>query len=224
MKKFNQSMFLACMFLTILLSGCAPAITPVSATSTPLPTDTALPTKTTTLTPTEKPTATTVPPTETSAITSTPDLSNYAKFTPEAATVNEAIWNDVNWKFAGSVMSPTMRDIEPGATGFYTFDDGIERVIINFLGDGGILRSKIDTYKSYVKVTFSDGKSEFIREGVVGDGKGVDGLFVSEDKAKKGWGQINIAIKPIKDGLDVIKVEIANNSSQKNKAVVLYQK
>ena len=61
MKKSIQSVFLAFVFLTILLSGCAPASTPVPPTSTPppLPTETPLPTKT------PVPTKTPIPPTAT---------------------------------------------------------------------------------------------------------------------------------------------------------------
>jgi hypothetical protein len=46
MKKSIGSIFLAIVFLTVLLSGCAPAPTPVPPTFTPLPRDTPLPTKT----------------------------------------------------------------------------------------------------------------------------------------------------------------------------------
>ena len=61
MKKSIQSVFLAVVVLTVLLSGCAPASTPVPPTSTPLPlpTDTPLPTKT------PVPTKTPIPPTAT---------------------------------------------------------------------------------------------------------------------------------------------------------------
>lgn len=61
MKKSIQSVFLAFVFLTVLLSGCAPASTPVPPTSTPppLPTETPLPTKT------PVPTKTPIPPTAT---------------------------------------------------------------------------------------------------------------------------------------------------------------
>ncbi len=59
MKKTIRSMFLVFVVLTILLSGCAPASTPVPPTNTPLPTDTPLPTKT------PIPTKTLIPPTAT---------------------------------------------------------------------------------------------------------------------------------------------------------------
>ena len=51
MKKSIQPVFFTSVVLTVLLSGCAPASTPVPPTSTPLPTDTPLP-------PTSTPTAT----------------------------------------------------------------------------------------------------------------------------------------------------------------------
>ena len=227
MKKLFQSMFLACMFLTILLSGCAPALTPVPATSTPLPTETALPTKTATLTPTEKPTAkptaTTVPPTETPTITSTPDVTHYTKFTPEAATVNEAKWHGVSWKFVKTEVRPSLQNIYPGSKIDYTFPDGKDRVVIHFLGDGGILMKDLSRFTVYVKVTFSDGKSEYINEGVVA--KGIQALAITQqDRNYAGWGTMYMAVKPIKDGLELVKVEIADNANQKDKAVVLYQK
>lgn len=63
MKRSIKSVFLAFVFLTVLLSGCAPALTPVPPTSTPLPlptdTETPLPTKT------PVPTKTPIPPTAT---------------------------------------------------------------------------------------------------------------------------------------------------------------
>ena len=59
MKKSIQSVFFAFVLLTVLLSGCAPASTPVPPTFTPLPTDTPLPTKT------PVPTKTPIPPTAT---------------------------------------------------------------------------------------------------------------------------------------------------------------
>jgi hypothetical protein len=69
MKKSIESVFFALVVLTVLLSGCVPASTPVPPTSTRLPTNTPLPTKTPippTLTPTPtlmpSPTATPIVP------------------------------------------------------------------------------------------------------------------------------------------------------------------
>ncbi|HXQ36596.1 MAG TPA: hypothetical protein VN843_21465 [Anaerolineales bacterium] len=65
MKKSIGSVFLAFVFLAILVSGCAPAPTPVPSTSTPLPTNTPLPTKTPAPTNTSVPTKTPIPKSDT---------------------------------------------------------------------------------------------------------------------------------------------------------------
>jgi hypothetical protein len=57
MKKSMRSIFLAVVFLTVLVSGCAPASTPLPTISTPLPTNTPIP-ATVTQTATLRPTAT----------------------------------------------------------------------------------------------------------------------------------------------------------------------
>jgi|CXWL01.1.fsa_nt_gi hypothetical protein len=62
MKKSIGSVFLAFVFLTVILSGCAPALTPVPSTFTPIPP-----------TDTPAPTSTPIPPTPT--LTSTPTLA-----------------------------------------------------------------------------------------------------------------------------------------------------
>jgi hypothetical protein len=59
MKKSIGSIFLAFVFLMVLLSGCAPASTPIPPTVTPLPTHTPVPTMT------AVPTQTPIPPTAT---------------------------------------------------------------------------------------------------------------------------------------------------------------
>ena len=62
MKKSIQLVFFAFVVLTVFLSGCAPASTPVPPTSTPFPTNTPIPpTLTSTLTPTLTPTSTEEP-------------------------------------------------------------------------------------------------------------------------------------------------------------------
>ncbi len=60
MKKSIGSIFLVFVFLTVLLSGCAPASTPAPPTITPKPTSTAtpLPSATPTSVPTDTPTTT----------------------------------------------------------------------------------------------------------------------------------------------------------------------
>jgi len=66
MKKSIGSKFLLFVLLTVLvISGCAPAPTPVPSTSTPLPTDTLVPTNTSIPTNTPVPTKTPIPPTAT---------------------------------------------------------------------------------------------------------------------------------------------------------------
>jgi hypothetical protein len=66
MKKLIGSKFLLFVLLTVLvISGCAPAQTPVQFTLTPLPTDTLVPTNTSVPTNTPAPTRTPVPPTAT---------------------------------------------------------------------------------------------------------------------------------------------------------------
>lgn len=65
MKKSIQSIFLSFVVLTVLLSGCAPASTPVPPTSTSVPTDTPAPTNTPLPTNTPVPTKTPIPPTAT---------------------------------------------------------------------------------------------------------------------------------------------------------------
>jgi len=65
MKKIIQSVFLAFIFITVLLSGCSPATTPVPPTLTPIPpTFTPIP-PTATYTLTATPTSTPIPPTDT---------------------------------------------------------------------------------------------------------------------------------------------------------------
>jgi len=65
MKKSIGSIFLVFMFLAVLVSGCAPAPTPVPSTSTPLPTNTPLPTDTPVPTNTSVPTKTPIPKSDT---------------------------------------------------------------------------------------------------------------------------------------------------------------
>jgi hypothetical protein len=55
MKRIIQSMYFSLAMLTLLLNGCAPALTPPPLTFTPLPTNTSLPTNTPL--PTKKPTS-----------------------------------------------------------------------------------------------------------------------------------------------------------------------
>ena len=61
MNKSTGSIFFAFVFLAVLVSGCAPAPTPIPSTSTPLPTNTSLPTNTPLPTNTLAPTNTSVP-------------------------------------------------------------------------------------------------------------------------------------------------------------------
>jgi len=72
MKLSIRSIFIALVSLTILLSGCAPAQTPVPATLTPLPSNTPKPTNTPSLTPTL---------TFTPTLTSTP-TKNFSTYEP----------------------------------------------------------------------------------------------------------------------------------------------
>ena len=65
MKKSIQSVFLAFVVLTVFLSGCAPASTPIPPSSTSVPTDTPVPTNTPAPTNTPIPTKTPIPPTAT---------------------------------------------------------------------------------------------------------------------------------------------------------------
>jgi hypothetical protein len=60
-----QSVFLAFVVITVFLSGCAPASTPVPLTPTSVPTDTPVPTNTPAPTNTPVPTKTPIPPTAT---------------------------------------------------------------------------------------------------------------------------------------------------------------
>ena len=111
MKKSIGLVFLAFVFLTVLLSGCTPASTPVPPTPIP-PTDTPVPTAM----PTKPPTSTPIPPTPT---VEPPSLAT--EFLTDVQVLETDNFNNLNnwstWNSASGKLSDGMFELQ-GQTGY----------------------------------------------------------------------------------------------------------
>jgi hypothetical protein len=207
MKRFIFGLLIS----VLLIVGC-----------TPSPTATVVPQTATLVSATV--TATVAPPTETPILpTATPDYSDFAKFTPEAATINEAVFKGVNFKFALLENNNKIRSLADGKE-FPSLYGNRTMQTIYFVADKADLQEKVISKSTYVMVTFSDGKEEITGEGRLAakDFKIFKGRSAS--KAEDEHGQTFFIFDIPKEGMKIVKFAIAENSSQKDKAVVLYQK
>ena len=156
MKKSIGSIFLAFVFLTVLLSGCAPASTPIPPTLTSIPTNTPMPTSI-------PPTA--VPPTDTPLPTPTQVPWNLVKSIAtkekpiEAKNISEKLWQQStisgNLKFSGDFEIKINMESK-GANGI---------ILTQALNKGGpwwkdLKRMDIMCYERTLGIVLRDGSAE----------------------------------------------------------------
>ncbi|HEX7556750.1 MAG TPA: hypothetical protein VF338_09015 [Leptolinea sp.] len=181
------------------------------ATKTPGPTGTA----TQTAIPAETATATVAPPL---------DYTDFTKVTPAPAQVNVAMWNNVNFKFVKSEISEVTRPLDPHSTTGKEMKNGKGKKTANlyFMADVNELYKKVISTSTFVSVTFSDGKEDIVYEGWESKGGALKGFYASEKTDT--IGEVDFAFAIPKEGMEIVRLEIAENKNLKDKAVVLYQK
>jgi len=143
MKKSIGSVFLAFVFLGVLLSGCAPASTPVppTLTFTPIPpTDTPVPTATPTKLPTVTPTPTIEPPSVTTEFLTDVKILSYDSFE-----------NMNNWDWDSQTGNINNGVFEMQGKSFWGSSFSLKQKLVD--GDGVMLKFKLQ------KVS---GESEFV--------------------------------------------------------------
>ncbi len=201
MRKKVLKTFLIHLCFVGIISACSP----LAASATPELTSSAL-----TITPGA---------TYTPIITATPTL----KETPaKNGRIIEADWNGIHITFVKVDVSATRKSLDPNSSWEKTWADGEKTANIYFLSSEKGVKSDgfISKDTTYFRVVFSNGNEEIVREGLGGE-QGLVGMAYSDHENTLGYFCISYQIP--KEGMRLIKMEIARDKSEKDRMTVIYQ-
>jgi hypothetical protein len=136
--------------------------------------------------------------------------------------ITEADWNGIHITFVKVDVSATRKSLDPNSSWESTWADGEKTANIYFLSSEKGVKSDgyISKYTTYFRVVFSNGIEEIVREGLGGE-QGLVGIAYSDHENTLGYFCISYQIP--KEGMRLIKMEIARDKSENDRMTVIYQ-